>query len=172
MSDLPIGKLITTPAERDAIHVAIAPVTAANTLYPGQHINFYGSDRKRVIAAEDSIGIVDPFLTKPVYPDQQFFMFLYPNTVTGMRHHWAHPAFDVENTSDRDIIAEVASICGKSREALIEDAKSFAESGDYEWDNSEGYKDVDSWKEFWVAFEKETGLDPGVECSAPYTCSC
>jgi hypothetical protein len=39
------------------------------------------------------IGIVDPFLDQPVRPGEEFWVFVYPNTITGMRHYWQHPAF-------------------------------------------------------------------------------
>ena len=39
------------------------------------------------------VGIVDPFLKEPVEPGERFYIFLFPNTVTGLRHVWTHPAF-------------------------------------------------------------------------------
>lgn len=34
------------------------------------------------------VGIVDPFLRESVQPSQRFWLFLYPNTVTSLRHEW------------------------------------------------------------------------------------
>lgn len=96
MTELPIGKIITTNEKRDAIHIAVAPVVAAHDLLPGQHIGF---DRHGKATADpedlvgDHIGIVDPFLDEPVLTDEKFWIFLYPNTVMGLRHDWVHPSF-------------------------------------------------------------------------------
>ena len=82
-----IGKLIDGPAGRDAVHVAVAPVVARVALRPGTHVDATGgTDGERV-------GIVDPFLDCAVKPGDRFWLFLYPNTITGLRHVWQHPAF-------------------------------------------------------------------------------
>ncbi len=79
---------------RDAIHVAIAPVTAATELLPGQHVGFVrAGDTDTVGESETPVGVVDPFLTAPVRAGQRFWLCLYPNTITGLRHIWSHPAF-------------------------------------------------------------------------------
>lgn len=88
-----VGNLIdTNDARRDAIHVAVAPVEAAEDLLPGQHVGLVAG---RASAEAESIGVVDPFLTSPVLKGQRFWLFLYPNTVTSLRHVWTHPAFAV-----------------------------------------------------------------------------
>jgi hypothetical protein len=95
-SDTPnLGHLITnSDRRRDAIHIAVAPVTAAERLTPGQHVGFVqAGDTELVGPAENLIGIVDPFLREEVQPGQRFWLFLYPNTVTSLRHVWTHPAF-------------------------------------------------------------------------------
>jgi hypothetical protein len=85
---LPIGQLITDPlAGRDAVHVAIAPTTARQRLLPGQHVDRDGG------TAGEPVGVVDPFLRDPVEAGQRFYLCLYPNTVTSLRHEWDHPAY-------------------------------------------------------------------------------
>jgi hypothetical protein len=90
-----LGRLITDgDRRRDAVHVAVAPVTAAGRLAPGQHVGFVrAGDTEMVGAGENPVGIVDPFLRQDVQPGQRFWLFLYPNTVTSLRHVWTHPAF-------------------------------------------------------------------------------
>jgi hypothetical protein len=81
---------------RDAVHVAVAPVTAGETLRPGQHVGFTPPGQTEVVGLVEpgrSVGLVDPYLTDDVQPGQRFWLFLYPNTVTSLRHVWTHPAF-------------------------------------------------------------------------------
>ncbi|MBA4062446.1 MAG: hypothetical protein C0501_01830 [Isosphaera sp.] len=92
-----LGSLVTDgDRRRDAVHVAVAPVTAAEALDPGQHVGFAPAGQAEVVGPADpgrGVGVVDPFLTAPVRPGERFWLFLYPNTVTSLRHVWTHPAF-------------------------------------------------------------------------------
>jgi hypothetical protein len=96
-----IGTLLTGTEDRDAIHIAILPVIAGEDLSPGAHITLAFGTRNIAIRARDeyeimpSLGIVDPFLQHwRIEKGQQFWMFLHPNTITGLRHQWQHPRID------------------------------------------------------------------------------
>lgn len=92
-----IGKILDSPQERDAIHIAVAPVVAVSNLEPGAHCGIDGT-------AKNPIGVVDPFLRGQVRRGQTFWLFLYPNTITALRHNWTHPAFaskPIVSTPDR-----------------------------------------------------------------------
>lgn len=98
MADNPptLGTILTGTHYRDAIHIAIAPVIAQERLFPGQRIGFVKDTDTTLVhrkLGKRAIGIVDPFLTDSVNPGDQFYMFLLPNTVTGLRHEWTHPSF-------------------------------------------------------------------------------
>lgn len=90
-----LGQLITDgDRRRDAIHIAVAPVTAAQRLAPGQHVGLVQEGSAELVGPCDNpIGIVDPFLANEVEVGQRFWLFMYPNTVTSLRHLWTHPAF-------------------------------------------------------------------------------
>jgi hypothetical protein len=90
-----LGQLINNgDRRRDAIHIAVAPVTAAKRLSPGWHVGLIEPGNLELVApSESNIGVVDPFLTQDVEPGQRFWLFLYPGTITGLRHVWSHPAF-------------------------------------------------------------------------------
>src|SRR5438105_2038127 len=90
-----LGQLIENgDRRRDAIHIAVAPVTAAERLAPGQHVGLVREGNLELVGpCDDNIGIVDPFLTEPVESGSRFWLFLYPGTITGLRHVWTHPAF-------------------------------------------------------------------------------
>ena len=88
-----LGELTDYTAQRDAVHVAIAPITAPEKIFPGQKVDANGRPGRQ------SVGIVDPFLNTPVLPGQQCYIILFPNTVTDLRHEWKHPAFDEEENN-------------------------------------------------------------------------
>lgn len=92
MSDIELGQKPTQSSERDAIHVAITPMVAAEMLRPGQRV---GVMEDGTAGPSDKVlGIVDPYLLDVVPKGELFWMCLLPNTVTGMRHHWSHPSFE------------------------------------------------------------------------------
>jgi hypothetical protein len=94
MAEMFVPNLGQTPdaeARRDAVHVAVAPVVAGQTLLPGVTVGL-DVDGEAVRSA-DPIGIVDPFRTDAVEPGERFWLLLFPNTITGLRHSWTHPAF-------------------------------------------------------------------------------
>lgn len=97
--DIGIGKLIDKERERDAIHMAVASVVASCRLFVGQHI---GIDDKGMATADnvEHIGIVDPFLPQHrIETGERFWMFLYPGSITSIRHDWTHPK--LESTPDK-----------------------------------------------------------------------
>lgn len=174
MSDVVLGTLPESNASRDAIHVAVIPVIAGEMLRPGQRVGV----KDGIAKPSDKVhGIVDPYLTDVVPKDASFWLCLLPGTVMGMRHHWLHDDFvcKVETDSDRHKAKaiEIAKMCDKSYDELMDDARTYEQAGEYIYDNSEAYKHVTSedWEAFWKHYNEVEGRE-STESWAPYTCSC
>jgi hypothetical protein len=90
-----LGQLIENgDRRRDAVHIAVVPITAETELIPGQAVGLSRlNDFEFAGVSEKPIGIVDPFLTAPVQAGQRFWLCLYPGTITSLRHVWTHPEF-------------------------------------------------------------------------------
>lgn len=175
MSDVILGNKIVGDANRDAIHIAIAPVTAGENLKVGQHIGFISDNTELVGYCSNPIGIVDPFLSKPVKTGEKFWMCLYPKTITSLRHDWVHPAFNGEkvgNYESRRWIEEYASGIPLSYEQIMGGAAEYLRSGEYLCFGGllEGIS-VDG--EFWDHYEKVTNTQVDDRNRGSFfTCSC
>ena len=161
-----LGKLITEPQHRDAIHIAVAPVTAGETLSPGTRIGFTGNAFTVGTDAE-IIGIVDPYLREDVREGEMFYMFLLPNTITSLRHEWTHPEFEKEAVlqgmeptffklkgavAEEKWISDFADNIGSNFGELMQGAEDYLKHGDYlvRGGTFEGYSIPD---EFWDKYE-------------------
>lgn len=97
MSEM-LGSRPHKAGDRDAVHVAIVAcvVDEGRNLYPGDRVVVDGGTARRVSSGH--VGIVDPFLPVDfVRPGEMVWVCLLPGSVTGMRHHWQHPAFADES---------------------------------------------------------------------------
>lgn len=179
-----LGKIIDETAQRDAIHLAVEPVVAAERVFPGQDVGKidggYGT-------SDASVGIVDPFLKKPVNPGQRFWLVVYPRQITSLRHVWEHPSFDAsatkttpstsEETSEA-WIRQYASSIPLAYDTLMDGAREWVadqRSGGYgEYlvfgDLLEGQSVPD---EFWTHYENVTDeIVPENHRGSFFSCSC
>lgn len=185
--------LLDDKIERDAIHVAVLPVRTACRLDVGQDIGFVwenGLLSGDLVCGEGPnitlLGIVDPYLHRERKPTERyvkdgdrFFMFLYPNTITDMRHHWTHPAVarpavDSLEHSQRWLQRYAARVNSydapnKAYERFVEGLKSgkyFAHGSD-----CHGVYDVDDADELRHHVEKVLGIR--IDWNAfTFSCSC
>jgi hypothetical protein len=93
-----IGKKLKGGERRDAVHFAVAPVRVEGFLRSGERVKFAAGTTDVVVAWDyddtPPVGIIDPFLEDHYVADgDRCWIFLYPNTITGLRHEWTHPAF-------------------------------------------------------------------------------
>lgn len=176
---------------RDAVHVAVISAIAGETLHPGQHVGLNDAstdDSDRVAATMTKhIGIVDPFLECVVYPQQRFWLYLYPRTITGLRHLWTHPDFDhVGDTYDTPAhklaaekwLRDFAERADLSYKTVMQSAAEFVRSGeyyvqyDYETARDEMYT-KGTQEEFWKNYEIVTGEHvPEEKRGSVFSCSC
>ena len=94
MDTLKLGQIIEGEQHRDAIHIAVAPVEAAEQLRPGEQVGLLADGRASKAAHVALVGIVDPFLRVTVLKGDRFWLWLTPYTITSLRHEWTHPAFE------------------------------------------------------------------------------
>ena len=130
MADPQFGRLVPAdfPDERDAIHIATAAVFATEDLNPGDHVGFVTKDNDKMGRSEIApLGIVDPFLPKPVKKGERFWVFLYPGTIQSLRHNWSHPSFDVR----QQLIRAIEETPAKKRMKAF--ATSLSYGGEVEW---------------------------------------
>ena len=92
MEQAKLGQLLSGNEGRDAVHVCVIPVQAAQTLLPGQRVTV--KNGRAWIINGPPTGIVDPFLDVAcVYKDEWCYILPMPGTITNMRHVWSHPDF-------------------------------------------------------------------------------
>ena len=184
-SKLGLGKLLYgEPKSRDAIHVAVAEVVTKQAMKPGERVRFVAPGNVTdVIRADDhnAVGIIDPFLLGKTYEGARCWLFLFPGSITSLRHDWTHPAFGsaVSIEASKQWIEGFAAELDQTYNRLMAAAELWLDTddgkwgGEYTYDNSETYKNVDSsrWPLFWQHYEAVTGKAPR-EPRCFFTCSC
>lgn len=183
-----LGTIIDDKQARDAIHLAVEPVVAAERLTPGQNVGLLSNGTASAFA-ETKIGIVDPFVARLVQPGERFWLVVYPRKITSLRHVWSHPAFDdapevvvdkeaadVRMARARATIQMQADNHGISYEEMMEGARNHAECGEYmieggRWEGDGIYNEAA--REFWDAYEIVSGkLVDEDDRGSIFSCSC
>lgn len=174
-----IGAEPAATEQRDAIHMAVAPVIAASTLVPGQRVGFLPDGRGA--AVQPFVGIVDPFLKTAVLEGQRFWLLVEPNTITSLRHQWSHPAFQGETESptrsaDEEWLRDFADDVYTPYERLMEGAaEELRHPGNYpvilDIDTpNRAYSDIG---EFWKRYRNVTHANvPEGYSNTFISCSC
>lgn len=92
-----VGEFCHEQALRDCIHVPLAPLVTAEEMVPGE---CFATDGKTAYPVADddpkAVGIIDPFLRrkmKTIPKGSTVWGWIFPGTVTGLRHQWLHSAF-------------------------------------------------------------------------------
>lgn len=189
--DIGIGRLIgaAMPA-RDAVHIAVAPVTLAQNMAPGDNVKLREGSQTTVVLCDQNerIGVIDPFLTQQDLPaGTRCWLFLVPGSITSLRHDWSHTAFKdapapaklsafTEKEKAEAEIARFANICDQTVSRIMNAADTWVEYEEYTYDNSESYKEAtnEDWSRFWAAWSVVTGrkVPKRQYGNNFFTCSC
>ena len=174
---------------RDAIHVAVVSLKAACSMYAGDPVIWHekGKSVKVLDSCLAPIGIVSAFMKGGSHEGDLVWIMLYPNTVTGMTHHWSHPDFPVQEDMKigmskeeaESIIEEMADELGtfvygdESRsENLIHHANKYCQHQSGWWSEDEYQASPESWENFWKAYSVVTGNPAPTENRVPFRCAC
>jgi len=183
-----LGTILREPQAKDAIHVAVVPMTAGQVLSPGERVGIIEGDRIGR-AGQPIVGIVDPFLVDVVQPGERCWMFLLPNTITSLRHEWTHPAFVGREPeagvlpvpmepqeAARKRIAEIAAAVDIGYNGLMRAAADWLDGEEYTVQmGSEEWRDTfpEYQEEFWSLYEVVTGKSVEREKRGQFfSCSC
>lgn len=177
-----LGRIIDDTQKRDAIHLAVLPMVAVETMKPGETCGPVPGGAAPY--AVEKLGIVDPFLTAPVQKGERFWMVLRPRLVTSLRHVWSHMAFADEGAPD--IAKEPISLerskwwitnwaessPGISYDEAIDGAEAYLKYDDYMSDGGR-WEDQDVPAEFWDHYEVVTGEKvPTEKRGGFFSCAC
>lgn len=181
---------------RDAVHVAVFSAVSDERLYPSQDVaREHGKqcdDTDTLVSPVGHlIGIVDPFLKRPVNPGERFWVYLYPRSITGLSHRWSHPAFEQSNATyappsqklqSEEWIREYAGRLGDDYESLMAGADAWVNSssqwGEYYYGPyQDGYRGLfegtSTSPEFWDHYEQVRGVKVAQDKRENFfTCSC
>lgn len=171
---------------RDAVHVAVVSAIAGETLRPGQDVGFelpMQEGENVAMTTDKALGIVDPFIKGAVNEGQRFWLYLYPRTITGLNHHWTHPAFPEaksgvlyappsQKLASMQYIDNLAGNYGFTGKRMIEAAKEWIRDGEY-WSDGGTFEGETVPAEFWTHYERVTGESVDYDKKESFfTCSC
>lgn len=175
-----LGFTIDENQKRDAIHIAVEPVLAAQILRPGQDVGFVEGG---VGPCDNPVGIVDPFLKVQVNKGQHFWLLVYPRQITSLRHVWTHPAFpeaslDATGSNKTESEAWLRNFIDSANCPGYEEVIAAAVNNGDSWDSqylhfngSDAHGEIPP--EFWRHVEIVTGRTIPHSARASYfSCSC
>lgn len=173
-----LGKLVTDETlARDAVHIAVAPVIAAEPLEPGEHVGL-NSEGQASAAVTVFCGIVDPYLTSgQIQTGEKFWLFLYPGSIQSLRHEWTHPAFpEKDGGPSRAAFAKAKrwlTVFALNLDADVDELIEGAVSGEGYTFGTTSYYDYfeDAGNQFWDHVETVTGKRP-IRDNNIFSCSC
>lgn len=178
-------KPIPEDSGRDAIHLAVEPVIAGTTIFPGQDI---GLENGLAGPSENPLGIADPFMTCPVKKGERFWLVVYPRQITSLRHVWSHPAFPEDGPAQQHSgsgvsaserwLRNYADEIDEDFDTLMDAAAAFLDSNEYFKGERTGdyygkFEGESTHPDFWTHYEAHKGvIVPESDRHSFFTCSC
>lgn len=173
-----LGKRPFDLGDKDAVHVAIVAVRAAELIKPGQRCTL--NEHREGVPHENGIGVADPFLKKNIERGQPFWFLLDGDEVPNVRHVWEHPTADF-SAPTREIernryIQRYADEFGVSYQDVL-DACAFVVQHDEpaKYPGSKSAQEVDAANgdlyDLWSSWSEESGhefYNRGTECCPEY----
>lgn len=187
-----LGKLAPADARRDAIHLAVIPAVALHKLSPGDPVGLNPEGMaSRMCPDQNIVGIVDPFLDRPVEAGERVWVCLYPGTITTLRHVWTHPAIREENAPPPVAVSvkdkreseawlrQFADEVGIAYVDVISAGDAYVDHGDLfcQGDRESARNamaDADTRKAYWSHWQIVTGrtVPPATTEGRVFSCSC
>lgn len=178
-----LGKLIPegADAQRDAVHIAVVPMVAPRALKAGEPF--------ALNSTSTAVGIVDPFLPATVPAGARFWLYLYPGSITSLRHEWTHPAFAQQGrpalpancSAEEKRLREIAAEICIGYFDMMQGADEWIASQKDKWPEYLTQNGSDSWRdgfpqyvnEFWRCYSVVRGVDvPDEHRQSFFSCSC
>lgn len=182
-----LGKQPEELGVKDAIHVAIVSVRAAEMLTPGQRCSM--NEFSEAVANEKGEGVVDPFLRGNVSRGENFQLLLDQTEIPNVRHVWEHPKVSfaaptrppvmnrtIENAAKlfgvtyQQIMNDAAFVVDRDRHATYSGTLSPEDFKKLLIDIEEGDADFETG-DFWSEWADETGhefYNSGSDCCPEY----
>lgn len=174
-----IGYLVGHHGVRDAIHCPIISVIAKVPMAPGEPLRILETGHAERCDIYLSVGIVDPWLKRPVETGDRFWAWIRPGSISSLSHTWQHKAIP----SVKEVIPakEAARVrleefaegpLHVTLEEMLEAIASCADGDDAQlYDH--GYEGLGVYKGFWEDYVLYTGKPNPDESSgffAFFTC--
>ena len=169
---------------KDAIHIAILPVIVGlDYVHPGQaaKVSSFNKEADLFELGEigKNIGIINPFMEKGrIMEGDRVYIFLYPNTVTSLRHDWEFEGLETIRKigqptleASKLYIEMIAEDMDMDYQELMDATEDSIDYGNYYSVGSN--EDARLPDEFWAHYELITGrIVPADKRYSFFSCSC
>lgn len=177
--------------ERDAIHCAVICLEAGEDAFPGNHVYMMDDTRFGVLLEGHSpvgvkdpksvrpvVGCVDPFLRRPVKKGEFVWVFLFPGSITSLRHVWTHDQFPLREMPNLEAeakrwVEDWAQMFGSDFDEVMDHADQKINDPNHYWVEGGRFEGMEVPAKFWECYEVLTGKKPQGEYNDQFfSCSC